>query len=465
LKSFIRHILITVVLFLLLTAEWWTVSASVNRLTGGMPAEILAVIDDRGIQPWIMIALTVYIATFAAILLRKSTAPAGRWRIILLILFQTCVLCNYLALRPVGHAARDVLVLSGTCALGLGFSVWTTLSSRPRTRLFLETFLALIFVLTIGSLLSEGSDKTYAYRTVERSTGIWKNPNTFGLLMGCGFILTLGLLAQTALERISATPAPVSDLLKGRRWMILLVPAALLFVGLVQSLSRGAWLGTALAGGWLIHQFLKHFSAPPVTGQHQPRSIQWLAWLRYNQKLILLLLLSFGILSFWTLRHIEHPYIRRVFTVGNPVDFSWRNRVLSYDQALQMISDQPLTGYGWVSWQGIHAKFYQPLMQEEGAAITLNDYLIIGIINGMPALFMLIAYIVITIYPEKRANQTPAANQFLGHIAKAGIIVMLVGYWFDGGLFKLALAAPFWILAELGDWSLEKKEHVKIASG
>jgi hypothetical protein len=28
--------------------------------------------------------------------------------------------------------------------------------------------------------------------------------------------------------------------------------------------------------------------------------------------------------------------------------------------------------------------------------------------------------------------------------------VLLVGFWFDGGLFKLATAAPFWILLELG---------------
>ena len=29
-------------------------------------------------------------------------------------------------------------------------------------------------------------------------------------------------------------------------------------------------------------------------------------------------------------------------------------------------------------------------------------------------------------------------------------IVLFVGFWFDGGLFKLATAATFWILLELG---------------
>jgi hypothetical protein len=29
-------------------------------------------------------------------------------------------------------------------------------------------------------------------------------------------------------------------------------------------------------------------------------------------------------------------------------------------------------------------------------------------------------------------------------------VVLLVGFWFDGGLFKLATGATFWILLELG---------------
>jgi hypothetical protein len=33
---------------------------------------------------------------------------------------------------------------------------------------------------------------------------------------------------------------------------------------------------------------------------------------------------------------------------------------------------------------------------------------------------------------------------------RASAIVLLVGFWFDGGLFKLPTAATFWILLELG---------------
>ena len=36
---------------------------------------------------------------------------------------------------------------------------------------------------------------------------------------------------------------------------------------------------------------------------------------------------------------------------------------------------------------------------------------------------------------------------------RAGALAMLVAFWFDGGLFKLATAAVFWILLELGSVS------------
>jgi hypothetical protein len=34
--------------------------------------------------------------------------------------------------------------------------------------------------------------------------------------------------------------------------------------------------------------------------------------------------------------------------------------------------------------------------------------------------------------------------------SRAGAMVLLVAFWFDGGLFTLPTAAVFWILLELG---------------
>ena len=45
--------------------------------------------------------------------------------------------------------------------------------------------------------------------------------------------------------------------------------------------------------------------------------------------------------------------------------------------------------------------------------------------------------------PEPSAHRRRSA-------CRAGAAVLLVGFWFDGGLFRLATAATFWILLELG---------------
>ena len=38
----------------------------------------------------------------------------------------------------------------------------------------------------------------------------------------------------------------------------------------------------------------------------------------------------------------------------------------------------------------------------------------------------------------------------LSAVCRAVAVDMLVGFWFDGGLFKLATGATFWVLLELG---------------
>ena len=38
----------------------------------------------------------------------------------------------------------------------------------------------------------------------------------------------------------------------------------------------------------------------------------------------------------------------------------------------------------------------------------------------------------------------------LSTVCRAAALVLLVGFWLDGGLFKLPTAATFWVLLELG---------------
>jgi len=52
--------------------------------------------------------------------------------------------------------------------------------------------------------------------------------------------------------------------------------------------------------------------------------------------------------------------------------------------------------------------------------------------------------------PACTDHRSLATDHWAKAVCRAGAVVLLVGFWFDGGLFKLATAAPFWILLELG---------------
>ncbi len=54
--------------------------------------------------------------------------------------------------------------------------------------------------------------------------------------------------------------------------------------------------------------------------------------------------------------------------------------------------------------------------------------------------------------PGELAGETPV----LRYACRAGAIVLLVEFWFDGGLFTLSTASVFWILLELGvAWNVD----------
>jgi hypothetical protein len=150
--------------------------------------------------------------------------------------------------------------------------------------------------------------------------------------------------------------------------------------------------------------------------------------------------------------------------------------------------DHPL-GVGWNQAIGVYEKNYSP-PKNGAAAITTNDYLMLGATLGVPALFCFGMYLWLTLVREgagrgargavsqgqkaeggKSGKREAGTNErggeevdqslltsaatglnrdFFSATCHAGAMVLLVGFWFDGGLFKLPTAATFWILLELG---------------
>ena len=166
------------------------------------------------------------------------------------------------------------------------------------------------------------------------------------------------------------------------------------------------------------------------------------------------------------------------------------------------MAEKPWFGFGWNQPERFYDQFYRAPKIDEAAAIETNDYLMLGSTLGIPALFCFAAYIWLCLTqksgvrilnpesgwgarpprasffapsrktsfaaanPEREAEvgcgahpTTPGAGM-LPATCRAGAIVLLVGFWFDGGLFKLATASTLWILLELGrqDFTMDRAE-------
>jgi O-antigen ligase len=181
-----------------------------------------------------------------------------------------------------------------------------------------------------------------------------------------------------------------------------------------------------------------------------------------------------GILMFWHFRQTEWHPARRAFSAVKAVDFSWRNRIAAWEGDLQITAEHPWFGTGWNQPEPLYEHYYQPPKLTESAAIQMNDYLMLGATLGIPALFCFGMYIWLCLgdgswkmgdrkqqaegqsrkseigsHDLKSEPRSPISD-LLSTTCRAGAIVLLVGFWFDGGLFKLPTAATFWILLELG---------------
>jgi O-antigen ligase len=221
--------------------------------------------------------------------------------------------------------------------------------------------------------------------------------------------------------------------------------------GLVHSYSRGAWLATVCGGvyliwqwiGWQLHERGASGKAPvPFISRF---TSQWLP--------LLVVLLSVVVVLFWQFRQTEWHPAQRAISAVNPADFSWRNRVTAWEGDLQIMAERPWFGEGWNQPEQLYQHYYLPSRLTESAAITMNDHLLLGATLGVPALFCIGMYFWLSLSRKPASPSSilhSPSSMLLSATCRAGAIVLLVGFWFDGGLFSLPTAATFWILLELG---------------
>jgi O-antigen ligase len=452
------------VVFLFADGVW----GSSPGFIGSALREIAAVFRDPGTQWMVFLCLGIY---FTAFLFLCSRGAHVFWRAANPSLWLACALLIGAVLYAIDYSpSMQALILLGGAALGQGIAVWASPEARSRKPGVRNSFGVLVVSLLV-ILLALAS--------------VWQTSasNIYGLLMGVGIVLTVGQFVQSLTSNVQSQKA------EGRSWklgarkyavvILFLFAASLMARGLLRSYSRGAWVA-AVCG--LAYLFWSGVQSPPVLrsssateGGRSNIQSRWIYWLKKNWLPFSVILASAFALSFWQFQHAEHENMvaRRAFSVGNANDFSWRNRLSSWEGALQIMAEHPWLGVGWNQPELLYDHYYLPPKVDESAAIGLNDYLTVGATLGVPALICFGMYIWLSLTrksgarsqePEVRDRQDacptldfgPWTVDSLQATCRAGAIVLIVGFWFDGGLFGLPTAATFWILLGLGAVELHK---------
>lgn len=408
--------------------------------------EALAACQHRDTQWLAAVCAGIYFGGF--LYLRQLLQNNPLWkspRSLLILAFAAWAAWVYARDYPASAARGDFLVVLTTLAAGQGIAFWMAWEARRARTLMVGAFVlgSLVIALAATGLLHPDAGMAYQYRGVVRWKGLWDTPNTFGVLMAAGLVLAAGL----AWKALVAVPAEQGRRTRWLRVAVWVFCAAVTGTALLKSYSRGAWLGAGLGLGWLGWVWLRSATENSASASPALR-IVWAcapAWL--------LALAAAGVLAFWSLRHTESPLVRRAFTVGNVNDFSWRNRVATWPGALEAMSRKPLVGWGWGRPANVFERGHKPAALSEGGAVTLNNYLMVGMMLGAPALIALVSWLWLGWRADDVGKPTagsPIEMEPLRRICQAALIPCLIGMALDGVLFKAALAVPMFILLELG---------------
>lgn len=454
---------VSLVFACLFAAGVWETSPGVMGFTF---REVTDVLEDPRTQWVIFLFFLVYFAAFV-IWRMSSHFKAGSAGAALrqaqhdgtcLWIIFALSLCAVNYARHYSSSTEALMFIAGA-VLGQGIVAWAGLELRNRRAevrnlLWLAAIFMLVILLAAASVWSGNSGHDFEYQGRSRWTGPWGNPNLFGLLMAAGVMLAAGLVISSLKSQAL-----------GSKWMVgkqallalCLLAAALMAQGLFHSYSRGAWLGTGCGLVYLGFRFRSRLAG------------RFLFLKKTNRLSISVILVSALVLSFWHFRQTDWHPVRRAFSAVNAADFSWRNRVAAWEGALQITAEHPWSGAGWNQPEPLYEHYYLPARLNEGLAIEMNDYLLFVATLGLPALFCFGMYLWLSLtWQEKSAPQPEAASQpepeeqqratvfgdwtfnALQATCRAGTIVLLTGFWFDGGLFKLPTAVTFWILLEMG---------------
>jgi len=424
-----RQITVLLVVGLIMVLCLFAQSVALQR--SARIASLIEGVNDMVVAPktqWLIYScLFFYITTLIFIEWRLTGVPPWRPGNPSLWIFLCAIVAalHYALGYPESAIPPEALIFLGGILLGHLTSIWLLYDESRRSSANHHRFILLLlaFLLWSSSLMQFNQQPSFSYLGHERWSGPWGSPNCFGLIMGTGIVLVLGLATgishPTSTNRLRVGTWTFTD---GGYfgWVVtsaLLLASIFMVKSLVHTYSRGAWLATLcglvyLTVDWLRTQKLKVYR-------------------RIYQNIISLVFIgiSIGVLSFWYCRHTEWGIARRAFSVANVNDFSWRNRIAAYEGALQVTADHRYFGVGWNRPEQVYQNYYLAPRLTESAAIQMNDYLMLGATLGFPALFCFGMYIWLSLAQKSRGisqiESTQIASQFAA--CRAGAIVLLVG--------------------------------------
>jgi O-antigen ligase len=364
-------------------------------------------------------------------LLMLLSVFSGRGRLLQGLFFGLLLLHYCVDYHPGTQSINSVTLMAGLLATCVACSL-PELSISYR----LAVICAIPWLILIGSLLPGNNTAQFQYYGVLRLTGIWRNPNVFGLLIAAAFVISLGLLLV------------VCPLLKDRmarlycRTMCVTALICLAYL-LVFSFSRGAWLAACFGMAFLLY----------------PRLRQWF-YKRGPERAIALLVGAAGCIALvlWTAKFVETPLLRRLGSSLNAFDFSVANRITAYKAALDLLWTRPFWGCGWEATMHVLSVF-SPVDVRNDFALSTNSYLKLAVSLGLPALYLLLALLFRAFGGMRRE---PTACGALQTTARAGLIVCAVGFWFDGGLLTAATWPVFWTLLGLSLGSFAMRCEIEV---
>lgn len=404
-------------------------------------------------QFWLSGAVVAYLLFFAVAnwkrfpprtigLLKNGTIEErdAMWFANLLLLpILVCALYRYISQYKEAGSGTDALVLL-VCIVLNQWLIWVVAGRKQyvaeRTRkafinLFILLGCACVFLTPLLPDPNAIFHGQYRYHDRVRWSGIWQNPNIFGLLMAVVLLFCIAR-AWSAMKRAVYAHS-----------MIWSAPAAIAFLSVVKSYSRGAWVTTGCGLLFLFWNSFRAASNHPAATAQKMKLKTILVWSTVGFVIGFVFICGLKIAA-----DAQVSFVQRVLSVFSNRDFSSQNRLASYQDGINMLLDQPWSGYGWDNIISIHTALYLQSGLSTGDAIKLNDFLMFSLRFGVPIFAVFTLYLWIWLSAgTKNSTQSRSNSDIL--LCRMATLMLAIGFMFTDGLFRLATGGSFWLFLTL----------------